>query len=799
MFKNILVTAVRNLWRNRRYSIFNLTNLTVGLAATIFIWTWAQRELTYDNYHKDADRIYRIVAHIKIGPQSILDLGTTPYLLGQTALEQIPAIEATTQLTLKTGKKFKNKKGNEWIYEDDFMYIAKDWFSMFDFKFIDGSPELFDSKQAHLILTADKAKQYFGVEKVVGQTLKIDSVEYIVQGVIANHPSNSIFQYGILLPIEYDFSTPSIRAYEENWSNSNYINFIKLQEGANVEMVAQQLQDIVLANQDDDGDEDNSDDYKIQLQKLEEIHLGQNLISGNFAKNTKQSVLIFSLIGALILLMVCINYISLTTARVNKRLKEISVRKIIGAGKKHIIFHLLSETILLTSLAIVIILALLPFVSLLLNQQLELDYHFVMDGMFWLLILSVSLITIFLAGIYPALTVAAYKPLSYLHGLTNSRMSKTRFRSVLVITQFTIALVLGIGAAVIFLQQQFIYKEAMSFGKAATFSLEIPLNLRQNHEPEFFNKLQQELLNQASIENTSNASSAPIKIGSTHSGSCKWDGKAADYNPSVHRLIADASFQKLFQLELKEGRWFDENLSTDINNVILNEKALKTFDLKVGDNFGIYGRKGKIIASVKNFYFSSFKDAIEPLVITASSKIEHQIFIKAKPKQVEEALASTNAIWTKYFPNDPMDYQFVEEAFNQLYKSEKRAGALLNLFTLITLFIACLGLYALVNFAAERRTKEIGIRKVIGASIVNIISLLTKDFLKLVVISIFIAIPIAWYVMNQWLDNFAYRIKLDWWIFVLVGLGAIGIALLTVSLQSLRAALANPVNALKND
>ncbi|MEL6924113.1 MAG: ABC transporter permease, partial [Bacteroidota bacterium] len=673
MLKNILSIAFRNLWRQGRYTAFQLLNLSIGLTATLFIWVWIQGESNFDAHHADADRIYRINSMWSMPGEDATYTENTPLILSRLAEAQLPEIEEMTKATGSVWNQLKIRKGNDWITEDNYYYVDEHWFSMFTFEVVDGSTRYFSSDKAQLVISADKAMKYFGTTQAAGRLLQVDTVQYLVQAVLDDQSSNSVFQKDFYLPLGMYLKNEKQLKNDLSWGNYNYSTFVKLTPTAAADQLAAQLRQLTLDNTTRKAQDQNK---LFQLQPLKAIHTDLS-IDDDLPKIGRRTLEVFALISMLLLIMVCINYVNMATARTSTRLKEVSVRKIIGASRKYIVMHLLGETVLLAVLSLLMVLVLFPFLSQLVEFLLGYTIRLEIFSSATLKILAGLLVlVVLLAGIYPALMMSSFRPVRFLQGLFVFGKQSSKVRSGLVVLQFSIAIVLTIATTTILLQQQYIKKQSLWFDHAPVFKVSIPFGLHLQHEPELFQQVKSELEHHSQVALSSFSSFAPIDIQSTHSGSLHWEGRPETFNPTVRMLRADENYHDVFRLSLREGEWFREGR----DGFLLNETASKIFDLQVGDPFEVNGQKNYIIGIVRDFHLDSFRDEIEPLVIQNSATRFDHLFVRAEQGKTEEVLAISEDIWKKFFPEESFDYTFVDETFQQMYEAEAKASVLLKLF-----------------------------------------------------------------------------------------------------------------------
>lgn len=791
MIRNYLKIAIRNLWRSKLYSLLNLTGLAVGLASSVLILLWVQNELRFDNYHPNADRIYRVTDTLKVSEEPWI-WASTPLMLGETAQREIPGIEHIGRFK-RPWQALTFRVGNELLTEEKAAFVDSTWFTLFDYKFLPGSSIRALTDPNSVVLTESKARNWFGNPgAAVGKIVRMDSTDLVVRAVVADNPANSSFRYDVLLPIAASLRNEADRKNELDWNNFNYQLFLQLASGVEPARIGPQLTQLYRTHKKDST-------ITASLLPLQAIHFNATFQSDDLPKGNRRTVMIVGLVGLLILIIASINYVNLTTALTSQRAKEVGVKKIIGAGQGRLFIQFLSETTLLTLLAVGLALGLiaigLPFFNDFTENQFSLDFH---NGTLWLLLLGSTGLTIVLSGVYPSVLLSSLNPVQALKGNNVLGTRNSGFRRGLVVVQFTISIVLIISTLIIFRQLRYIQTQNPGYQREHIFSFQLPFSSRVDSR----DFMKQRLRQLSDVVGVTSVNQSIVDMKSSHSGSLKWAGKPDAFTPTVSQFSVEPETRSVFNLKLTQGRWFQRGMKLDTANVVLNETAVKTLGLKapvVGQWFEFQSRRGQIIGVAKDFHFRSFHQKIEPMVLFYNPRWHLQLFAKINPGTAQQVLTETERIWKTRFPDQPFVYTFLDESFDKLYRSEQKAGQLLNVFASIAILISCLGLFGLATFSAERRSKEIGIRKVLGASVSSIVSLLSKDFLQLVFISLVIASPIAWWAMNQWLQDFAYRIDMAWWYFALAGLLAIAISLVAVSFQSIKAALVNPVKSLKNE
>lgn len=798
MIKNYFKIAWRNLWHHKRMTFINVAGLGVGMAAAVLIVLWVQNELSFDKFQPNAKNIYRVTAKLAISKNETWIWEHSQYVLGEYASRQIPEIEQMARMQARYGD-VNMHFGDRIITEKKAAYVDENWFKMFHYDFVDGSKEAFNRNPFSLIITESAAKKYFGNREAVGKVVKIDTVNYEVQAVVKDNPANSSFQFNILMPIAAQMTDPETKKQAFQWGNYNYCTFFKLTPNANKKAIANKLLTIVRQNQKRD-----KDDLRFALVGLTDMHFENDVMNSSIIHGNRTVVNVFMVLAALLLATACINYVNLTTARASLRSKEVSVRKIVGAGRLQLFGQFMSESFLVSLLAVAFALCLVEIGLPWFKTFTDKDFGQPFSSPIILAIVGGTLVVSFLLnGLYPAILLSSFQPIKVFRGKSMLNFKDTGLRRLLVVVQFTISVVLIVGTLVIYNQLRFMQNIDPGYNRSQVFEFAFPWwkikGVDYKKSDQLLTTVKNELKLQSSTANVAMAGIGLVDFTNSSSGSFDWAGRPKDFNPTFAPLQADPDFQRLMQIKIKEGRWFNPGPG-DEHNVLLNETAVNLIHLHgsvLGQRFIHNGDTGTIVGVVYDFHYRSLHDKIGAMVI--SDQAGSGFYIKTRPGSTAAAIASAQKVWKNFFPNEPFDYQFLDESYNNLYKTEQQSSLLITLFAVIAILVSAMGLLGLAAFAAEQKIKEIGIRKVLGATVRHIVSLLSVDFVKMVVIASIIAFPIAWWAMNKWLQGFAYRINLSWWIFVLAAGIALIIALLTVSYQAIKAAVANPVKSLRSE
>ena len=810
MLKNYLKIAFRNLGKYKFISFINLFGLTVGLTCCLLITTYILNELSYDRYNKNAENIYRVTRDFNNEDGVVsLRLSTISPPFGYYLPTDFPEIQKMTRL-LDNGimpLRYKDKL----INEQNVFNADENLFDVFSIKVLKGNPKTALAGPFSVMLTPETAKKYFGDEDPINKVMRANNqFDVKVTGIYEAFPANSHMHPGMLVSFNTlkDSAVYGEKNLETNWGNNSFFTYILLPPHYDTRNMLARFPSFIdkrMANQEYVGKR-ASKYTKLGLQKLTDIHLRSHTDYEAEPNGDMKRVYIFSAIALFILLIACINYMNLSTARSTLRSREIGIRKVVGALRKELVFQFLSESVLLSWVAIILALGLLyvalPWLNKISGQQLSTSIL-----MRWQILVPLFLtpfIVGVLSGIYPALFMSSFQPVKTLKGLFKVGGSSISFRRVLVVTQFAISIILIIATAIVFQQLHYMQKKSLGFDKEHIVVM--PYNNSLNDKYESFRT---QLLANSNFKNLTRTSRIPTGRLLDDMGAYTLSGDSMKAtNTDIKFVSVDYDFVPTYGIQMAAGRNFSREYGTDTASFVLNESAIKALGWKtpdaVGKDFKYGNRTGHIIGVIKDFHFESMHQSIVPLVLVMfppSFNFYNNVSIKFSGNNIPAALSHLESTWKRTVPEIPYQYTFLDENFDKLYKTEQRQGNIFTIFACIAIFIACLGLFGLSAFAISQRIKEIGIRKVLGANISTIVTLLSKDFLKLVFISAIIAFIVAGYAMNNWLKDFAYRIDLKshWWVFAIAAIAALLIALATISFQAIRAAVANPVKSLRTE
>ena len=792
MIKNYLKTAWRNLRRNKAFSVINISGLALGLTCSLLIILWIQDEQSVDGFHKNGKLLYQVYER-NYYDGKVEASYPTQGLLAEELKKLIPEIEyasgfeyASAPGTLSTFEA--NNKVNKMAG----LYAGADFFSMFSYPLLQGTEQSALNSPGGLAISKKMAENFFGsAEKAIGQLIRFENKDELkVTAVFENIPTNSSQQFDFLRTW-HDFVKEN--NWVHNWGNTDPSTFVQLRRNADPLKVESKIKDFI----DRYRQKDNSFRAELAIQPYPEKYLHSSFKNGYVDGGRIEYVNLFMIVAVFILLIACINFMNLATAQSAKRAKEVGLRKVVGAARSSLVKQFIGEALLLTLfsvvLAIVLSATLLPAFNNLTGKQLSIPFT---QPLFWLSIIALMIITGFVAGSYPALFLSSLNPVKVLKSGLKFGAGNIFLRKGLVVFQFTLSIILIVGMIVTYRQMNYIQGKNLGYDRDNL--LYIPIEGELANKYTLFKQQASEI---PGILDISKMRNSPTVI-EHHTGSISWAGKDPNLTVSFADGVVGYDFVKTMKLQLKEGRDFSKEFGTDSISYMLNETAVNKigFINPIGETVTWGNHPGKIIGVLKDFHFSSMHQSIEPLILRLDENWSWgTILVRVKAGKTREVLAGIEKLCSAMNPKFPFTYQFSDSEFSKLYKSEAIVSRLSNCFAFLAIFISCLGLFGLATFTAVQRTKEIGVRKVLGASVPQIIAMLSGSFIKLIVISMFIAFPVAWYFMNKWLENFAYKVHLGWIIFFIAGSVAVMIALLTVSYQAIKAAIANPVRSLRTE
>ena len=792
MLTNYLKIAWRNLVRNKSFSAINIAGLGLGMACSLLIMLWIQDERKVDGFHANGRELYQVYER-NFYDGKVDAVYQTQGLLADELKRVIPGVlyacgmEAAsapgTASTFEAGQHINKMAGS---------FSGADFFKMFSFPLLQGDAETALKAPGSVAISRKMAEQFFGsIENAFGKTIRYENKEDLqVTAVFENLPATSSVQFEFLRSW-----TDFVKANEwvQNWSNTSPATYIQLRKGAEPAKVENELRDFIYRYKE----KNEGSHVELALQPYTEKYLHSTFKNGYVNGGRIEYVRLFTIVAFFILVIACINFMNLATAQSAKRAREVGLRKVIGAMRISLFKQFIGEAMLLTFCAVLVALAvagiLLPGFNSLTGKQLTLPFQ---QPLFWVSLVALVSATGFVAGSYPALYLSSLNPVRVLKGSLKFNWSSIFFRKGLVVFQFTLSIVLIVGMIVIYRQMDYIKTKNIGYDRENLVYIPIEGDLAKNYAA-----FKAEAQNLPGILAISKMRNSPTVI-EHHTGNLSWPGKDQNLVLSIADGVVGYDFVKTMKLSLVEGRDFSKEFGTDSTGFLLNESAAKKIGFKqaLGQTLLFGNRPGKVVGVLKDFHFNSLHQTIEPLVLRLNENWTWgTILVRTEAGKTNESIAGLEKLCKQINPRFPFTYQFSDEEFTKLYKSEEVVSGLFNFFAFLAFFISCLGLFGLSTFTAAQRTREIGVRKVLGASVSDIIGMLSGNFLKLVGIAILIGFPVAWLVMNLWLQNFAYKTSIEWWMFALASGVAISVALITVSFQAIKAAVANPVRSLRTE
>lgn len=796
MLKSYFRFGWRHLLKSKATSIINVSGLAIGLACCLGIGLFIHDELTFDSFHHNLGNMYRVVEKQKQAGV-VYDVASTPGPLGPAMEKDLPGVMETCRLGRTSGF---IELGETVLEPDNMRYVDNSFFSMFDFRLILGNSSRALKRPDEIVVNATTAAQLFGNDwrtksNLLGTTIKAttwgEEHSFALVGVIEDAPRNSHIRYSTLMSFTAIETSDGL-----NWGNNSYQTYIQLDPSVNVAELDKKLRTYV----DQYSEYNSKDDARtLLLQPMKDIYLRSNFSFGTNDATTSSMIYtrIFFAVGLMVLLIAVFNFVNLSTARATHRAKDVGIRKVVGALYKQLVAQFLVESFILTSLAVVIALALLQLFMPLLNNISGKTLVVPFGSLMFLTIVAVSTVMIsLLAGLYPAFYLSNFSPSKVLKGITKIRSGIT-FRRVLVVGQFAFSVILVIGSIVIYKQLRYIQDKDLGFERSQLIHVHLRNNMRWQGM-----MFKEELKGQSSIAGVAPISGMLVDLSNSTYG-FDWEGQAPDDKILITQVNTDSDLMNTLGIKLVAGRNFYPGES-DSSSYIINETAAKRMGWSGSEaldkSVTLWAKEGHVIGVVKDFHFRPMTAAIEPFIFRSWQKSDYSgVVVKAQAGRIREAIAAIEKTYSAHDDKGTVNYEFVDEALDAQYRTQQNTGSIILFFSVLAVFVSCLGLFGLATYAAEQRTKEIGIRKVLGASITSIVGLLSADFIKLVVISILIAAPVAWWSLDQWLQDFAYRISIDWWMFAAASAILIAIALLTVSYHSIKTAIVNPVKSLRSE
>ncbi|MDH7448140.1 ABC transporter permease [Aquimarina sp. 2201CG14-23] len=783
MIRNYIKIAFRSLLKNKGYSFLNIFGLAIGITCASLIFLWVEDEISFNNYFEKQDQVYYVPTNQNYEGEW-RTFNSTPGPLAQAMKDEIPGVIRATRSSYEerlftVGDNAINRSGR---------YADADFLEIFNLKFIEGNAKDAFTNPEAIVLTKSTASELFGENtKVLGKIVKLSNKDnYLITGVIEDIPENVSYPFDWIAPFErYRDGAEWMTEYGSNFSDT----FVELSPEADFEAVDARVRKIIKEKSN------NSDTYAF-LHSIKNWHLRAKFKDGKNIGGRITYVRLFSAIAIIILLIACINFMNLSTARSEKRANEVGVRKAMGSSRSRLMTQFISEALMMAFFAsivsVLLLFLILPQFNILIEKNLELGLT---NPLHLISLLSITLLCGAFAGLYPAFYLSSFKPVEVLKGIKSTSASASLIRKGLVIGQFTISIVFIISTILVYQQIQHVKNRELGYEKDRLISMRVNGNIIDK-----FSIIKNDLINTGAVKHTALSNSQLLSGGNNGSG-LTWDGGTNTEEILISFRYVSADFLNTTGMQLKEGRGFTQSIAKDSSSVLITESFAKL--MGGGSAIGKQIRRGDtytVVGVVKDYLYGDMYEASDPVMFFNYHNYARHLYIKTDSQvSTSEAISKIETVMKKNNPAFPFEYTFIDEAFDAKFKSEQLVGKLSQIFAILAILISCLGLFGLAAYTAEQRSKEIGVRKVLGASIPAIVKLLSKDFLKLVIISILIAIPIAWLTMNNWLQDFAYRIEINWWIFIVAGSIAILIAMTTVSFQAVKAAIANPVDSLKTE
>lgn len=805
MWKNYMIIAWRNLFKKKAYSFINIFGLGLGMTCCFLIFMFVQDELSHDTYHEKGDRIYRLTHGSLPSKDQPENAGANPFWVwnnapvGPAIKSYFPEIDKVVQFSGSSDILLTD--GENSYQEEGVFFMDSTAFDVFSWKVLKGNLKTALTAPYSMVMTESTAKRYFGNEDPIGKTLKgsdspgrSNAGDYTVTAVIQDIPSNSHFKFNILLSLStFRISIPEVFDY---WGYADFYTYFLVNENFNLDSFRQKIPDFLAARQDNPL-------YTIRVEPLKDFYLRTDADRQPGETGSLSNIYVFSVIGIFILVIAIINFMNLSTARSMERAKEVGIRKSVGAGRKHLVFQFLGESIIIVFLAmlasIIFVFSSMPLMDGMTGKELELTRFISWQTVPTLV--GILFVVGILAGSYPAFVLSGFRPVQILKGISVANSSGVSLRKGLVIFQFSLSIILIAGTIIMYNQMNHLLDKEMGFDK------EQMLVLDYNYDG---------IINRGSSALKSELESNPAIISTAFSRSVPGgyfpnagtdienpDGEMVRDGQAIFQVGID--FIDHFDLELVAGRSYSRDFPSDSTSaLVVNEAAARQYGYAnpaeiVGKKFDQWGRAGEVIGVVKDFNFISLHRTIEPLTLPFEAYASRFLSLKVKSDNLQKTIAEVEEVWKRIAPHRPFLYSFLDEDFNKQYQADFKFRKIFTAFSVLAILIASLGLFGLATYTAEIRTKEIGIRKVLGAEVSSIVALLSKDFIKLVLVAILLATPVTWYAMNKWLEGFAYKVEIGWWVYLLAGMLAVIVALATISSQAVRAAMLNPVNSLKSE
>lgn len=783
MIRNYFRIAWRNLKRSRFFAAVNIAGLAFGMAVCMFILCWVLDEYSVDKFHSNGKNIYRLQVNVDWG--GVRTMGVTPVVLGDDLKNNFPEITANVKVRVTNANRL-FKKGQQYSLENNYIFATSNFLEEMDFPVIAGDKHTALTQSNSIVLTESFAKKYYGTTDLVGKIINIDKNKALqVAAIVKDVPAASSIRFDFILPF-------ALTLQEDTWlmkpGSYSVFNYMVVKEGTDIPRLTAKMQQHYATLSPDKKNE-------IWLQPFRDIYLHEKYENGKVAGGRIEYVRLFFITALIVLAIACINFMNLSTAQASKRAREVGVRKSMGASRLSLMLQFTGEAILMCAVAAVTaavaVYLLMPAFNNFTGKHIT--FTLPVTGKYLLLLLVVIVVTGLLAGSYPAFVLSRFLPVKVLKGDLSSGGGASLFRKNLVVLQFVLSFIFITGSVVIYNQMQYIYHRNLGMDKENVMYVSLDEGFAANQDV-----IEQSLAQLPQVKSFTYNSFLPLSVDGS-SADLSWEGKPDKLVVNTAPQQVGYDYVSTMGMSMKEGRDFSRDFASDSAAYIINETAARVMGMTnpVGKQISFWKGKGTVIGVVKDYHFASMRENISPMVMMLEPKQNSYLMLRLAKGDVPAQVAAVEKIFSRLNPGYPMDYHFLDETFDSIYRSETMLRKLAQVFAVVAVLISCLGLFGLSVFTAEQRKKEIGIRKILGASVMNVTGLLSKQFLALVLTGILLATPISWYMMNNWLSGFAYHTDLSAWIFVIAGILAILIALATVSFQSVKAALANPVNSLK--
>lgn len=787
MIKNLFTVALRSFLRQKFYSLLNILGLASGLTCALFIFLWVKDEVNKDRFHRDSDHIFRIVSNLRLTDGDVITWNITPGPLADDIRDNSPEVALAVRTQDIRGALFQHEEKS---FSENGLYADPDFFNLFSFEIIAGRPSTDPLDVSQISISRRLAKKLFGDHEPIGKSVKVNQqAEYNVSAVFENIPEESSIQFDYIIPFEV---YKKRRGDGFTWSNYDHPLYVKLTDPLLANQAIKVINERRAAIAKASNDTDNIDFF---IQPFADAYLYGHFENGIPVGGRIDYVRIFSIVAVFILVIACINFMNMATAKAANRSKEVGIRKVVGAQRKSLVFQFIGESLFVSFLsmllAIAVVYTALPLFNLLVDKNISIDFT---DPAFLAGVLGITVATGILAGCYPALFLSSYRPAQVLKGAVHPGQGAGALRKGLVVFQFTLTVILVASAFVIYNQIEFIVHKNLGYQKGSILTFSAPGTFFQS-----FENFRNDALAFPAIQSVSRANESLVQVNNQNS-SVIWPGKPDDSEQFFRTVVVDYGFMETMELKLEDGRYFSKQFN-DTNNFVLTHRAIEVMGLKdpIGQQISQWGVGGKVVGVVSDVHSRSMHEAIDPVIFLCKPEWTGRAFVRFERAKTAETVAQLGQLYKRYSAGYPFNYSFLEDDFQELYKSERVTASLALGFTLMAIIISGLGLLGLAAYTAERRRKEISIRKTMGASVAGIVTMMTRDFTRLSLIAIFIGCPVAWLMMERFLEGYAYHTTLTWETFAVTSLIILTITLFTVIYQVTRAAIANPVDALRNE